>query len=79
MARPPIVLVELLPVGDIPKLIIDVNRKARRLSRHTQKWGFVLGSMPVQEAYEYLQEAENLAAAVRRELERRMNENGGDE
>ena len=30
----------------IPKLVIRTKKNVRLLTRHVEKWGFVLGSMP---------------------------------
>lgn len=46
-------------------LLIRCNRNLRELGAHVQKWGFVLGSMPIEDAYEYINETERLAAEVR--------------
>ena len=46
-------------------LLIRCNRNLREMAQHVQKWGGVLGSMSTEEAYEYAQETERLAAEVR--------------
>ena len=53
-------------------LIIRTVENVRLLHRHVEKWGPVLGSMPADMAFEYLQGAEQAAARVRA-----MFEDGG--
>lgn len=55
-------------------LIIRANRNLRDLARHIEKWGLVLGSMPEDEAYEYMQETERLAAEVRAAVQERIRD-----
>lgn len=54
--------------------IIALNHKARSLAAHVEKWGPVLGSMPEDMAFEYLQEAERLIAEVRVVWQSRLRE-----
>lgn len=54
------------------KLIMRVHGNARDLARHVQQWGLVLGSMPQDEAFEYLDAAERYVAEVRAALQERL-------
>lgn len=63
------------PAADwVDTLVIRVNRNARELSKHVAQKAFVLGSMPLEEAYEYLREAERLIAEVRALVQERVHE-----
>jgi hypothetical protein len=46
-------------------LLIRCNRNLRELGKHVEKWGFVLGSMKIEDALDYVNETERLAAEVR--------------
>lgn len=55
-------------------LLIRCNRNLRELAAHVEKWGPVLGSMPIDEAYEYINETERLAAEVRVALQEQIRD-----
>lgn len=55
-------------------LLIRCNRNLRELGAHVQKWGFVLGSMPVEDAYQYIEETERIAAEVRAAVQERLRD-----
>lgn len=55
-------------------LIIRANRNLRELGSHTDRWGLVLGSMPIEEAFEYAQETERLAAEFRAAVQERIRD-----
>ena len=58
-------------------LLIRCNRNLRELSAHVQRWGFVLGSMPVEDAYEYIAETERLAADIRAAVQEQIRDRAG--
>lgn len=58
-------------------LIIAANRKARELSKHIGRFGFVLGSMSPDEAFDYLNEAERLVAEARAAVQEQIHESAG--
>jgi len=53
-------------------LVIAVNNKVREFGSHVKHWGLVLNTMPTEEAYKYLLEAERTLADARAALQERL-------
>lgn len=58
-------------------LIIRANRNLRELSKHVDRFGFVLGSMDREEAFSYMQDTERLAAEVRAAVQEQIRDSVG--
>lgn len=56
----------------IDTLVIRVNRNAAEISGHIKKWGLVFGSMPPEEALQWITEAEQKIADVRAAIQERV-------